>query len=405
MRVHRLIHRIFLSAALAFVSPMAFSQAGPAGLKAAVDAAWLRSPQARTLEARRDEMLAGRNAARSWIAGSPTIGLGQRSDRFTDQNGARETELSVSAPVWLPGQKSARQSLAQISADDLEAQILAARLATAGDVRERLWAAAAAREALEEAKDHQGHLEALADEVMRRVNAGDLARTDGMLARQEVLAAQGAVATAEARVQEALMRYRLLTGQPDIPPAEIEPVAAGMAEAHPAVLAARSALQRSQASLNVAATNRSDPPTFGLSMRRERDSAASGSSSTIAAAVQIPIGTSARNRPLETAALTQIATASAEALRAEEMLQADVELARQQLASSRQALEAASSRAVLTRQHAELIDKAFRLGERGLAEALRAQALAHEADAAERQHRVAVGLAHAKLNQALGILP
>lgn len=389
---------------MTLASSTASAQAGPPGLKAAFDAAWQRSPQGRTLEARRNEMLAGRDAADSWIAGSPSVGLAQRSDRWTDQNGIRETEVSLSAPVWLPGQKTARQSLAEISSEELEAQIANARLTIAGEVRERLWAVAAARATLVEAEDHEDHLEAIADEVMRRLNAGDLARIDGILAQQEVLAAKGAVAAARAKLQEALARYRTLTGHPDIPSPEPEPIATGLREPHPRMLAARTALKLSHASLDVVNRTRSEPPTVGLLMRREKDGANSAASS-VGVVVQIPIGTNARNRPLETAAQTQIASATAELAQTEASLQADIDTAKLQLTASRQELEAATLRLSLAREHMVLIEKAFRLGERGLAELLRLQSQLHDAEFAESQQRVAVGLAHARLNQALGITP
>lgn len=403
MHAHYL--KLCILAILALAAPMASSQAGPSALQDAVDAAWRRSPQGRTLEARRHEMRAGQEAAQAWLAGSPEIGLAQRSDRWNDRNGLRETEVSLSAPVWLPGQQSARRHLAASSTEDLEAQIAQARLALAGEVRERLWAVAAAREALGEARDHQDHLEEIADEVMRRVDAGDLARIDGILARQEVLAARGAVSSAHAGLQEALTRYRILTGQADIPPAVPEPIGAAMREPHPRILAARTALQRSQASLDVVHRSRSEPPSVGVSMRREKDSAAGPTSGSVAFTVQIPIGTSFRNRPLETEAQTQIASAAAELAQAEAALHADAELAKAQLAAAQQSLEATASRLELAREHTALIEKAFRLGERGLAELLRSQSQLHDAQFAESQQRVALGLAHARLNQALGILP
>lgn len=405
MRTHILIHHICLMAGFALGAPLALGQGGIPTLKDAVEAAWQRSPQAKTLEARRDEAAAGRDAAQSWLAGSPSIGLSQRSDRWTERNGARETEVSLSAPLWLPAQKSARQAQAIVSADDLEAQIANARLTLAGDVRERLWAVAAAREILVEARSHQQHLDAVAEEVMRRVNAGDLARTDGMLAQQEALAGKAAAVEAQVKVQEALSRYTALTGLPDIPSAEPEPLAPSMHVPHPRMLAATTAVRHAQASMDVVARSRSEPPKLGMIMRREKDAATSEPVASVTFAVEIPIGTNARNRPLETAARTQVTTATAEAVQAETLLHADIALARQQLAASRQALETAASRAVLVREHAQLINKAFRLGERGLAERLRAQTVLHEAEVAERQQRVAVGLAHARLNQALGNLP
>lgn len=407
MRAACSIHRICLSLALTLAPPAALSQAGPPGLKAAVDAAWQRSPQGRTLEARRDEALAGREAAQSWIAGSPAIGLSQRSDRWTDRDGVRETDISLSAPVWLPGQKSARLALAKTGSDDLEAQIASARLAIAGEVRERLWAVAGARETLVEVKDHLQHLEGLAGEVNSRVRAGDLARTDGLLSRQEVLAAQASVAAAQARLHEAQARYTALTGQAEIPAPEPEPVVTPHGP-HPRLVAARSALDRAQAAYRLVAATRSDPPTVGVSMRREQEGHAggsSGSSRSVGIALQIPLGTNARNRPLETAALTQIETAAAEAAQAETVLQGEVGLARTQLALAEQALEAANARAALMHEHTQLTEKAFRLGERGLAELLRSDALTHEADVAVHQQHIAVGLARARLNQALGVLP
>jgi outer membrane protein, heavy metal efflux system len=390
MRAYHLLHRLIVFTAIGIVPIAALSQ---------------RSPQARTLEAKRDEAKAGREAASSWIAGSPSIGVGQRSDRWTAQNGMRETEVSLSAPIWLPGQKAARETVAQNSAEDLEAQIAHARLMVAGEVRERLWAVAMAREALVEAQDHLHHLEGLADEVMRRVKAGDLARTDGLLAQQEMLAAKNLVATAQAKERETITRYMTLTGQTDIPQAEPEPLAASIQDPHPRILATRSAVAKAQASLHAVNAIRRDPPTVGLSMRQERDAYASDSSKSVGIALQIPLGTRSRNRPLETAAHTQIATATAEATQAEATLQADIELAKKQLAATQSALDAATERAALTREHTQLIEKAFRLGERGLAEVLRSQAMSHEAEVAERQQRVAVGLAHARLNQALGIVP
>jgi outer membrane protein TolC len=292
-----------------------------------------------------------------------------------------------------------------VSTEDLEAQIANARLSLAGEMRDRLWAVAAAKETLDEAKIHQKHLEAMTDEVMRRVNAGDLAKTDGMLAQQEALAGRAAVVEAQVKLQEALARYTTLTGLTDVPYPQPEQPGTEMRVPHPKLLAAKTAVEHAQASMNVVSKSRSESPTIGMAMRRERDGAAADATSSVTFAVEIPIGTHARNRPLETAARTQIATASAEYAQIDAALRTEIDLARQQLIASQQTLETASLRAALAREHAQLIEKAFRLGERGLAEMLRARTVVHEAEVAERQQRVAVGFAHARLNQALGITP
>jgi outer membrane protein TolC len=147
------------------------------------------------------------------------------------------------------------------------------------------------------------------------------------------------------------------------------------------------------------------PPTVSLSMRRERDNALSSADRSIGIAVQIPLGSKIRNRPAETQAATQLATAAAELSEARAALGMDAELARGQLADAAEAMKLAQERVAVMREHTALFEKAFKLGERGLADLLRSQTLAHEAQVAARQQEVALGLAHAQLNQALGILP
>lgn len=374
-------------------------------LKQAVDSAWQRAPAARTLEARQDEVLAARDNARSWLASNPTIGLSQRADQGATERDQRESEISVSSSFWLPSQKSARLALAARSTDEVAAHMGAARLAVAGVVRNRMWEAAAAQVRLEEKQDQLHHLERLRDEVQQRVKAGDLARSDGLLAQQEVLAAQLDVTNARTATTEALSRYRVTTGFPSLPALEPERLHHTAASANPRLVAAQASEQRARAALRLAAATRSAPPTIALSVRREDERLLREPVNSIGVALQIPIGTATRNRTVEAQAQTVIATAAAEAAEVQANADADIEIARERLANARTALETATERATALHEHTALFEKAFRAGERGLAELLRSRALTHEADVAVAQQKVALGLAHAQLNQALGILP
>lgn len=392
---------------LASAAESATAVAGPS-LHDIVEQAWQRSVLAKTLESRQEEAAAGKAVAQSWLAAAPTLGLSERSDRWHDQRyqrGQRETEISIAAPLLLPRQQAARQQLAARSADEVQAQLHRARLELAGAVRLRLWEAAAAREVLVEKEGHLHHLDELKEEVGRRVAAGDLARSDGLLATQEVLAAQGEVAVARSRAREALNRFRLLTGVPELPPVQPELPGLALPAAHSRLLAAETAEQRARAAVGMASAGVQGPPTVSLSMRRERDSALSSADRSIGIAVHIPLGGKVRNRPAETLAATQLATAAAELSEARLALDLDVETARGQLLDAGEALDVALRRVTLMREHTALFEKAFSHGERGLAELLRSRTLTHEAEVAARQRKVALGLAHAQLNQALGILP
>lgn len=408
MRIHNL--PAWLAGAILFLPVPVHAEAAGHTLHAAVEQAWLRSPLARTLEARQDEAAAGSTLAQSWLAAAPTLGLSERSGRWTGRSEQHETEIALAAPVLPPGQQSARRQLAAASAGELQARLRQVRLEIAGAVRARLWEAAAARELLAEKEGHLHHLEELRDDVKRRVQAGDMARSDGLLADQEVLAAQGEAAAARSRARETLNRFRLLTGMPALPAIDPEPLpeseAAGpQAEQHVRLLAAQAAEQRARAAVGLASASVQGPPTVSLSMRRERDSALASPERSVGIALQIPLGGKLRNRPAETRAATELATASAELAETQAAIGIEAAQARAQLGDASASLQAALSRVAAMREHTALLQRAFEHGERGLAELLRSRTLAHEAEVGLRQQRVALGLAHAQLNQALGILP
>ena len=374
-------------------------------LKQAFESAWLRAPAARTLEARQDETAAARESAGSWLASHPTLGVSHRADQGGSVRDERELEVSLSSSFWRPGQKSARQALAASSSAEVAAHLGATRLAVAGLVRTRVWEAAAAEVNLEEKQDHLKHLEGLADEVARRVKAGDLARSDGLLAMQEVLAVRIAVLNAHTGASEALVRYRAVTGLSSLPALEPEALAGSGARTNLRLLAAGATEQRARAALRVAVNNRTPAPGIALSMRRNDESSLREPVNSVGVALQIPIGSAFLNRSAESAALTLIATAAAETAALQAEADADLEIAQQKLANARATLDTAVGRAAALHEHTELFEKAFRAGERGLGDLLRSRALTHEADVAVAQQKVALGLAHAQHNQALGILP
>jgi len=455
MRIHNL--PAWLAGAILFLPVPVHAEAAAHTLHAAVEQAWQRSPLARTLEGRQNEAAAGHALAQSWLAGAPTLGLSERSGRWTGRSEQHETEIALAAPILLPGQQSARRQLAAASVGELQARLRQGRLDIAGAVRARLWEAAAAREMLAEKEGHLHHLEELRADVKRRVQAGDMARSDGLLAEQEVLAAQGEVAAARSRAREALNRFRLLTGMPELPALEPEllpeaeaaaipgyqtgaasdavpsvrpgvvqgavpSIAPGVrpgvapggpaggtggpqAEQHVRLRAAQAAEQRARAAVGLASSSVQGAPTVSLSMRRERDGAFASPERSVGIAVQIPLGGKLRNRPAEARAATELATASAELAETQAAIGIEAAQARARLGDAFESLQAALARVAAMREHTALLQKAFNHGERGLAELLRSRTLAHEAEVGLRQQRVALGLAHAQLNQALGILP
>ena len=79
--------------------------------------------------------------------------------------------------------------------------------------------------------------------------------------------------------------------------------------------------------------------------------------------------------------------------------------ARASLQSAQTQHDAETARARLLRERAALIDTSFRAGETPLPDLLRALAAAAQADSAVARQTAALGLARARLHQALGLLP
>ncbi|MEM5427988.1 TolC family protein [Cupriavidus oxalaticus] len=368
--------------------------------------AWERSVASRTTEGRRQEAAAGRIQADSLIAGPPTLGLLHRDDRWTEKRGLRESEVQLGVPIWMPGQRGARGDLADAQIAEAEAGATLAQLNVAAEVRERVWHLAAAHGERDVLARRAEVAASLRDDVRRRVAAGDLARTDLLLAQQDYLAAQGLVAESEARLVDARARLLQSTGTSALPARYDEAPAVVVDPAvHPRLAAAQRTVDRNERQLGYLRKSRRDAPEVGVLYRNDRAGGGMPSDQTIGLFVKIPFATDARNLPRETAAQTELMTARAELERAERNLHSDIDTAKAALALAEQQLALTEERSATLSERAALLRKTFNLGEIGLPEVLRAQNQALEAEADLVRQRARRGLAVAALNQAFGVLP
>ncbi|MEO8101506.1 MAG: TolC family protein [Betaproteobacteria bacterium] len=370
----------------------------------AVEAAWQRSVQSRSAGGQLDLAKANQEAASSLWAAPPSLELSRRSDHGNESVGLRESEMGFSWPLLLPGQRSARGTAAQSELDVAENSRLLARLRIAGDVREAAWDLIA-RESEQKVADTQASsLQALADDVERRVKSGDLARADELAARAEHLAASAVATDARQRLQNALSHWRLLTGvepladanesAPDIAPAR-----------HPELDLAIAASESARNKLNLVRASRMDPPELSVRFRQETPGTGLPAQNSVAFGIRIPLGTSDRNLPREAAARGELEVARATEERLRERLGTEADVARAAVLSAEQQQRAEAVRAGLLRERARLFDKSFRAGDTSLPDLLRAATAAAQADAGLARQQAAVGLARARLQTTLGRLP
>jgi len=404
---------VFAAAAGAQTSPIPETAAAAGkglSLREAVEAAWALSPAARSAGSRRAEVQARERAASSWINGSPSALLAQRSDRFNNNGGFREYEAELELPIWSPGVRDAaqRETAAQVLA--FEPQQRLAHLKLAAEVRAAAASFALARTEHDLAARKHKEAMVLAQDVARRVKAGDSARVDGLQAQslvQQTASTQAQTHVALARLQN---QWLTLTGLAAVPPLEeaqpaLPPGAATPSHDHPAIQAAQTRVQAAQAKLELSETDRRDPMAIGVGVIRERASFGAAGETSLRLALKIPFGTDNRNAPRIAAAHAELDAAQAELDGLRRLLQGELASAIAELDAARRTQDNMAERARLGSEVQALVAKAYRLGESDLPTRLRTDNEKFEADLSLARARVGLQRAISQLNQALGLLP
>jgi len=243
-------------------------------LAAALDAAWQRAVAARESEGQRRRAEAEQMAAGSLWAAPPALELSHRDDRWQSKAGRRETEVGVAVPLWLPGQRAARGAAAQSAVAQADAAALVARLRLAGELREAAWAVVALQAESAQTDALTSALGLLADDVERRVRAGDLARADALAAQAEHLAARAQQAETLQRLQAGRTRWTLLTGSTAAPALDASMAADATGESpassHPELQLARQTSEHARKRLDLVRQSRRDAPELTLGVRQDR---------------------------------------------------------------------------------------------------------------------------------------
>ena len=368
----------------------------------ALDAAWQRSRERAEGRGQLERAEAARTAAGVPWAAPPTLELDHRAGRSAASGTQRESEVGVSVPVWLPGQRQSRTQAAEAEVQAAQRSLEAARLRLAAELQQAALSVAAQQAEARQAELETRLMQSLTEDVERRVRAGDLARADAMAARAEWLQAQADQQAAAQRLQQARDRWQLLTGLRGIPPVQAQAPTAVPGE-HPELSAAAARVEHARRQLQLADRSRRDPPEVGVRVRRDADN--SGASNSVGVSLRIPMSLAGLSAPVLAQARGELELALNEEQRTRDRLQLAAQAARLQVDSAVQQLEVERARAALLRERAGLIDKSFRAGESALPDLLRALAAAAQADAAVLRQQATLNQAQARLSQSLGILP
>jgi len=386
--------------------PVQAPDAQAPSLAEAVEAAWLRSAEAAQSRGQQRLARADQAVAGSWLSAAPALQLSQREGRGSAA-GQRDTEVGIALPLWRLGARSAAGQAAQAELDWSSAAEAASRLHVAGQVREAAYGLRRLEAELRLATTQLDLMRQLAQDVDRRVQAGDLAPADAMAAQAEWLASQAQQGDARQQLQAQLAQWHLLTGwtRLAVPQAEGTLDAFVLNDAHPELRLAAHAVERAQRKLALAQMQRGSSPELGISLRQERPGSGNPALNSVGVALRLPFGGETHPQPRIASALAEVDVALSQQQLLRDRLVAELELARSQVGLSESQARLEGQRAKLLRERARHIDKAFKAGETGLPELLRALSLAAQAEIASERQQAALQLARARLQQSQGLLP
>ena len=377
-------------------------------LKQVVDATFEKYPQGSMIGALRDESQALTQRTDSLIAGYPMIYLQYIDDRLLSNQGVMQIQSGYQIPIWMWGQRSASRAVAEEAEKSANLFAVALKHEIAGLVRESLWNLLLMENRRGLAQQVYEVSQQLLATVKRRVELGDLARSDELMAESDLLDKQSQLTLAEAEVMHARKAYMNLT-RLDRAPKQFEEKRSSTAEIqeqHPAIAAANAVVERAQAEVEFTRLSKQgNQPSIMVGMQNERFEGRSNINNETNLVLQIPIGGDSWNAPFvaqANVALTQKVADRASLMR---RLEKALHEAEHILEVDRATLEIANKRKEIAETHLKMSRLAFEAGEIQLIDYLKIQANSQAAirDAVERA--ILVQRDTAFYNQVVGVVP
>ena len=377
-------------------------------LKQVVDATFEKYPQGSMIGALKDESQALTRRTDSLIAGYPMIYLQWIDDRLLSNQGVMQIQTGYQIPIWMWGQRSASRQVAEEAEKSANQFSIALKHEIAGLVRESLWSLLLMENRRGLAQQVYDLSKQLFATVQRRVELGDLARSDELMAESDLLDKKSQLTLAEAEVMHARKAYMNLTRLDKAPKLfeEKRSSTAEIQEQHPAIAAANAVIERAQAEVEFTRLSKQgNQPSILIGTQNERFEGQSNINNETNLVLQIPIGGDSWNAPFvaqANVALTQKVADRAGLMR---RLEKALHEAEHNLEVDRATLEIANQRKAIAETHLNMSRLAFEAGEIQLIDYLKIQATSQAAIRDAMERAIMVQRDTAFYNQVVGIVP
>ncbi len=375
-------------------------------LSEVLEKAYARAPMQASLQSR-DVMVSARNrVANAMLPSTPALSVTHQNDAIGSGRGERDWQAELELPIWLPKQRDNRLKVAEATQLTTNAGRQSLKLQVAGQVREALWDIAFNDNNLSLAANKMQLANKLQADVEKRYHAGELAKTDVMLAEQETLRAEKEKLLAEAELMHARHRYYLLTGLRELPASYEEKQSSLEDYSQSSIwLEAQTKVELAETERDLAQVESHENMQVMLNVRNIKGAFDTTSNDSVGVKLRIPFGGEARAAPIRAAAEVGVGNAVAERETLKFELEAAMHEAEHNLSVSRSELTIAAKQFEIAQESLKLAQKAFQLGETDLVSLLRVQAQNFEAERAFTTRQIQVQWDIARYNQTVGVLP
>ncbi|UZR27976.1 TolC family protein [Methylococcus mesophilus] len=362
-------------------------------------------PQTAMVDAMRQETSALQQRSDSWIPGYPMVYVQNNQNVAGDGEGM--TQWGYQFPIWRWGQRDASRAVTDRAAESTEQFGRGLRHEVAGLVRESLWNLKMTQNRHEFARTVYEVSLRLVETVNRRVELGDLAQADLLLAQSDSLEKKTALTQASVDLQHAHQAFANLSRMQAAPEKFDEDLSklTAISEEHPQLAALNAMIERAQADVEfVRQWKQGTQPTVlvGAQHRAFNDKNVQNDTNVV---LQVPIGGDAYNEPFvaqANLALTQKITERDNLIR---LLQRALKQAQQTLDADRKALDIARSRREMAETLIRMNRIALETGEIQLIDFLKVQTTAQAAIWDAMQKEIQLKRDIAAYNQVVGVTP
>lgn len=365
-----------------------------------------RFPQRNALQGQAAMVQARHAMAEGVLPDAPAIGFYHQNDTLGRGRNERDFMAELELPIWLPKQKQARMDVALAGDKSYATSQTALQMRVAGQVRDSLWDIALNQELVNAAEEALATQQSLLQDIQRKVQHGELAKTDAMLAQQALLEVEKQSVTARAELMHAHFRYQQITGLQAMP-AVFEEVLSSRTDfmASPLWLDSEAHVELAQQQRALARIERRENPQVILNARNSQGAFDAAYNQSVGVRVRIPLDSPVRGASIEAESEVLAANALMQREQLRLTLQQALHEAEHNLETYQQQLTLDAQHAALADQQAVLARKAFQLGETDVAALLRVQAQALSVKRKWKVDQIQYKWAVARYNQAVGELP